>query len=403
MLRDVIPRDMCGFTTSFFIEADYPPITQELKAAIKFHLNGLVNSAREVYEKLVKDESSDPRVYSNLAAIEYTKKNYSQVRKLLLQSHKLRSRPGHDAYLISIMSLLLGDYPTAWAFYEYRWLNSYIPQVNLEIPVFDETKQVYGSHVLLHQDGGLGDHVFVLQLYKSSQVPLSGTFMGDQKSSELIQSLNPDIRLFQRQEGDLNGVKFNCWLPFQSLTRINKTLDTAVMQDSEMPPPRKMREWQGKPKLGIHWQGNSMNELYLIPGSRSISLSAYEEIIRSERYNIYPLQVGQGAEELKQYDEHHFFWMEAGRNVTPSIRTLVRSLKKLDVVLCTDSLIANLAGFLNIPTLLIVSEHHDWRWHRRSKHCYSYWYPSICIYQWIDILDQRHLMEALSDFVKSLR
>ena len=129
-LREVLPEYFSGLTGTISSINSSCSSHNYIIEAINMHQQGKISQAEQAYLKLIESGLDDPRIYANLAAIEFTRLNYQQARDLLFDAHRLRDRPCNDAYLISLLSLSLSDFPTAWNFYEYRWLNSFIPKIN---------------------------------------------------------------------------------------------------------------------------------------------------------------------------------------------------------------------------------------------------------------------------------
>jgi hypothetical protein len=187
--------------------------------------------------------------------------------------------------------------------------------------------------------------------------------------------------------------RFNHWIPFQSLLRITQApeifINTPRCTNIETSSPLGINH--RSPRIGIHWQGNSLNELFLIKGTRSLCLSLYSDIILSRRYSLYSLQIGRAANDLERFPKDLFVDQLHLGNIDSQMYDLLETIKKMDLVVCGDSFVANLAGFLEIPTLLIISQFHDWRWAKRSVGSSSFWYPSITILECQTLQDSPEL------------
>jgi tetratricopeptide (TPR) repeat protein len=391
-LREVLPEYFSGLTGTISSINSSHSSHNNIIEAINMHQQGKISQAEQEYLKLIESGLDDPRIFANLAAIEFTRLNYQQARDLLYDAHRLRDRPCNDAYLISLLSLSLSDFPTAWNFYEYRWLNSFIPKINTVLPVINEDDDQWNCpDLLLHQDGGLGDHIFILQLLKHADIQIYGTFLGSKPACNLLRYIAPSMTVAAHNSVVYN--RFNHWIPFQSLLRITQAPEIFInaprCTNIETSSPLGINH--RSPRIGIHWQGNSLNELFLIKGTRSLCLSLYSDIILSRRYSLYSLQIGRAANDLERFPKDLFVDQLHLGNIDSQMYDLMETIKKMDLVVCGDSFVANLAGFLEIPTLLIISQFHDWRWAKRSVGSSSFWYPSITILECQTLQDSPEL------------
>jgi tetratricopeptide (TPR) repeat protein len=402
-LREVLPEYFSGLTGTISSINSSRSSHNNIIEAINMHQQGKISQAEQAYLKLIESGLDDPRIYANLAAIEFTRLNYQQARDLLYDAHRLRDRPCNDAYLISLLSLSLSDFPSAWNFYEYRWLNSFIPEINTVLPVINEDDDQWNTpDLLLHQDGGLGDHIFILQLLKHSDIQIYGTFSGSKPASNLLRYIAPSISV--AGHNSVLDTRFNHWIPFQSLLRITQApeafINASKCVNIEISSPLGINH--RSPRIGIHWQGNSLNELFLIKGTRSLCLSLYTDIILSRRYSLYSLQIGRAANDLERFPKDLFVDQLHLGNIDSQIYDLIETIKKMDLVVCGDSFVANLAGFLGIPTLLIISQYHDWRWAKRSVGNSSFWYPSITILECQTLQDSPELRSEICSRVAAM-
>ena len=401
-LCQIIPPNFAGLTSTIITRQTVGAEDEATHRAIKLHLSGLVSEAEVSYRELIKEGGAAPRVYSNLAAIEFTNNKVYEARDLLLTSHNLRSRPCYGSYMISLLSLRLSDYKTAWKYYEYRWLNSFIPKINQCLPIVDEDSDWNRNDVVLSEDGGLGDHVFCLQLIRGRGIYLEGNFTGSKNVCDLVSIISPTLRVTDQVSRWGHKREFRAWLPFQSLIRLLEDIEISFDVGRLDVLKYSNKSFRGKPKVGLHWQGNSLNELYLVPASRSFNASIFTSLIESELYSIRTLQVGAAANQINQFKESHIEMQAHRCHKRFSIGDLIASIKQLDLVVCGDSLVANLAGYLGKPTLLILSAYHDWRWVKRRDYNYSFWYPTVKIFDCVSLEDSIEIRERLARIVAEM-
>ncbi|WP_407188303.1 hypothetical protein [Bradyrhizobium centrosematis] len=86
---------------------------------------------------------------------------------------------------------------------------------------------------------------------------------------------------------------------------------------------------------------------------------------------LHSLQANAAIEELAQ--------IGALDISTPDIATLGHLLRRLDLVICVDTMIAHLAGALGCEAWVLLHADCDWRW--PSSGCRSLWYPSLRLFR----------------------
>jgi ADP-heptose:LPS heptosyltransferase len=81
------------------------------------------------------------------------------------------------------------------------------------------------------------------------------------------------------------------------------------------------------------------------------------------------------------------------------------ALQNLDLLICSDSAIAHLAGALGCPTWVVLPHAPDWRWKLETPE--SPWYPSMRLFRQSQPTDWKgvfqEVAEALREHYHSLR
>ena len=110
---------------------------------------------------------------------------------------------------------------------------------------------------------------------------------------------------------------------------------------------------------------------------------------------LYSLQRDAGNEDLVQV---------GARDIsTPDIATLGHLLRRLDLVICVDTMVAHLAGALGCEAWVLLHADCDWRWPSTGSR--SVWYPSLRLFcqrtagDWGAVIAE--VSEALQERVKS--
>jgi hypothetical protein len=74
----------------------------------------------------------------------------------------------------------------------------------------------------------------------------------------------------------------------------------------------------------------------------------------------------------------------------PDFKTFLdtaRFINTLEIVVTVDTSIAHLAGALGKQTILVLNDHHDWRWRYLDQFQRSLLYPSIMVFELKDLLN----------------
>lgn len=398
-IEAIIPTGIKGITRSQRSDLECLA-SKRIKSAIAAHLSGHISKASKLYDEEILDNSTNPIVYSNRAAIYYAHNQYQAALQLLEQAHFLQQTPSHASYLVAYCALLTNDYNKAWQYYEYRWLNNFIPDINLALPAVDPQciQSRSKSKYLLHQDGGLGDLVFVLHLFSNSTILQETKYLGDAKSCSIIRALTRDITVISDQSAgkDVETGDFLGWIPLQSLMRLNPS---PLMRRPQLQSARKLDLKTLPLKVGIHWQGNSLNELNLLPGSRSVPFSLFIDLLVDESFEVYSLQLGRHAQQSNIFSSLLQYAAHLDPLASTSNARYIETVKSMDLIVCVDSFVANLAGYLQIPTVLIVSQHHDWRWTVRDSKGFSTFYPTVKIMEWTTAITSEQVHEYVHSFI----
>jgi hypothetical protein len=143
---------------------------------------------------------------------------------------------------------------------------------------------------------------------------------------------------------------------------------------------------------GLVWQGGDWDRRRAVP-------AALLKRLRVPGTKLYSLQRGPASNEAAQ--------IGAVDISTPDIETLAHTLKKLDVLICVDTMVAHLSGALGCETWLMLHADCDWRWPSAGHH--TFWYPTMKLFhqrvagEWDDVVGEvrKALLNRLEQRVMS--
>jgi tetratricopeptide (TPR) repeat protein len=283
----------------------------------------------------------------------------------------------------ALVMLLLGDFEHGWPEYEWRWTQPGFTRSHVHKPLWDGSG-LGGQRILLHCEQGLGDTIQFIR-YAPIVKQHGGTV--------IIECNRPLMRLLSGLPGIdhlvANGgplPAFDIQAPLLSLPGILRTsLDAIPAAIPYLHADRVLiTHWRNELasldgfRIGIAWQGNAA---YRNDRQRSIPLTHFAPLAELAGVRLISLQKGPGTDQLlaldgrfavhdfgDQFDEANGAFMD-----TAAI------MKNLDLVICSDSAIAHLAGALGVPVWLVLPAVPDWRWMLERED--SPWYPTMRLFR----------------------
>ena len=151
--------------------------------------------------------------------------------------------------------------------------------------------------------------------------------------------------------------------------------------------PERIARWAGRVaglaglKVGIAWQGNPGVERLLWARGRSIPLAALAPLAELRGLSLVSLQKGAGAEQLLEVPFRDRV-LDLGREFDRGPDAFVDAaavMASLDLVICSDTSIAHLAGALGRPVWTLLHASPDWRW--LLGRADSPWYPTMRLFR----------------------
>jgi tetratricopeptide (TPR) repeat protein len=276
-----------------------------------------------------------------------------------------------------------GDYPRGWPEYEWRWQTpEFKPRSFAESRW--EGGSLAGRPVLLYAEQGLGD-----TLQFSRYAPLVRARGG----RVLVEAPPRLVPLLRRCPG-IDGLvargealpDFAVQAPLLSVPGLlGTTLETVPAAVPYLSAdPELVRRWGERlravpgVKVGIVWQGSAG---YADDRHRSIPLRHFEPLARLPGVRLVSLQKGPGAEQLATAAAG---WdvLDLGPELDESSGAFMDSaaiLAHLDLVVCSDTALAHLAGALGVTTWLALPRPCDWRWGLEGER--TPWYPTLRLFR----------------------
>lgn len=269
------------------------------------------------------------------------------------------------------------------------------------------THTVAGKRIVLHYEGGLGDTLlFIRYAEKIKQLGADVTCM--------VQK--PLITLLKRCPYIDHIMPYEIPLPAHDAIATLMSMP-AIFEDTEEtfpvsipylhPDPALIEMWQqtvsayDSIRIGITWQSDVHNDVSRLPiARRGIPLALFEPLLKDPRFTFFSLQCFEGTEQIRQlspdctlitypdFDQSQGAFMDTAALIA-----------NLDLVIAVDSAVANIAGALGIPTLLLLPYMTDWRW--IAGRTDSPWYPMHRIFKQPAPFDWPSVITEITAFLES--
>lgn len=301
-------------------------------------------------------------------------------QKTFLEAIERFGQTSDIMYSYSLLLLQMGEWREAFPLYEQRWKTSdpgdqyRQTTAPLTQPHWDGQASLQGKIVMAMIEQGAGDllqfarYCWHLQQRGAIVDLLAPDFM------ESIMQTVPWVRnVHTRYEAipryDYYVSLMSCPLFFDTVPETIPDLTPYLFAPYQRP------RFSERPTVGLVWGGSKK---FLHDHHRSGELAMYESLL--EHYpdiDFVSLQVGPRAAEANA-------WIEQGRLLdgAASLQNYgdtAAALNAVDLLVTTCTSIVHLAGAMQRPTCLLLSEKADWRWGDYGDR--TLWYPSVKIYR----------------------
>jgi len=263
--------------------------------------------------------------------------------------------------LIGQIDLGLGDVSCGFADFEERFQNK--PE-----NVWDGRESLIGKTLLIEGTEGLGDQVFFARwLRRVAELGAERVYL--KVSDPLIDVFYDEIygvdTLYFDEEMPVTDYRINLGSLGYIFEDGMGTIPAApyisnVWYESECPPRR----------IGLAWSGNI---LHLNDRRRSIPLPFFQPILE------FPFDFTCVQKDIRAGDEDYMQHTKIKRGEIEAVADLEGAIAQQDLIITVDTLTANLAGAMGVPTWVLVPYVCDWRWMFEGER--TPWYPSVRVFR----------------------
>lgn len=331
--------------------------------------------------------------------------NYYGTRQLepSINSYKrcLEIDPGFDSarLALSISLLMNKSYLEGFELYESRFGVS----PNCPIRSFSSNRW-YGesvsedSTILVSLEQGFGDMIQMLRYLPLLKHIFKSVFIEVQpEMKRLVQHSFPyvDVVVFPDPHPEVTYYCPLMSLPFVFKTQYKSILNTIGYLSQLSINDSKWHDSSSKRKIGVCWRGGSINPKML---HRSLDISLFKIIFKEDKYNWYSLNKNLPLDEqtLLRNNPH----IEDFTDDFTDFYDTYKFINGLDIVISVDTSVAHLAAAMGKPTIIILNEGFDWRWHLDDE--FSVWYPNAKLLRSYNLKDLSFLPSTILDYIDNI-
>ncbi|CAM2152384.1 Glycosyltransferase 9 family protein [Pararobbsia alpina] len=292
----------------------------------------------------------------------------------------------------AFLHLHQGEFEQGWAGYEWRLRDEKSQREARDFvqPRWTGNESLDGKTILIHSEQGFGDTLqFCRYVDKLHGLGARVVFEVQAPLKTLLSLRRDPATVIARGEA-LPDFDFHCELlslPFAFRTDWHNIPNVTPYIEADI---ERVNAWnhrlgpKTRKRIGIAWSGNPH---HVNDRRRSIELSTLLPIF-DRNVQWVSLQKAVRARDWATLEQTPLLDVEAHLNDFADTAALIESL---DLVISVDSAVAHLAGALNRPVWLLLTDPAEWRWlDDRSD---SPWYPTARLFrqsapgQWQDVVN----------------
>jgi tetratricopeptide (TPR) repeat protein len=354
------------------------------------------------YQQAIRFKPDFADVYGNLGYVRFLQGHFNDAQALYKQALQRDANHAETHFNQALLWLLHGKWAKGLQEYEWRWQTKDFPRYGFRQPLWDGSLPAHsGQTLLVLSEQGLGDTVQFVRYLPLLQVRGWRVILQCQPPLRRLLTALSGLDQLLPQGAPLPG--FDEYVPLLSLPRIFGTKPSSapaatpyLHADSNL-----VAHWQRQlenhgarsisahvalrtqhparlVRVGIAWQGNPT---FRGDRQRSIPLKCFAPLAQIEGVQLISLQKGPGTDQLHDLGDQ-FPVVDLGTPLDDAAGAFMDTaaiMQNLDLVICSDTAIAHLAGALGIPVWVVLSLVPDWRWLLQRED--SPWYPSMRVFR----------------------
>ncbi|MDI1226882.1 MAG: tetratricopeptide repeat-containing glycosyltransferase family protein [bacterium] len=286
-------------------------------------------------------------------------------------------QPDHNeaAWERGIILRSMGRFEEGWPDFEARWKRNHKKEPVYGAPKW-EGQDLAGKTILVSEEQGYGDTILCARYIPLLKAKGARVLLGCRTALHRLFKEVPGVDRIV-EAGPL-GERFDYHIPIMSLPRIFNTglsnVPPMPALSVSVPLPAKAAELlkmgEGRFRVGIVWSGNPA---FQENRKRAVSIDRFIPLAQIKNVQLFSLQKGAGEEQLAQSGAQGLI-PELGPLMSDFADT-VAALRKLDLVVMTDSSVAHLAGSAGVPVWNLLHYRPYWLYGMTGDK--TPWYPGM--------------------------
>lgn len=344
--------------------------------------------AEKAYLQAIKINPKSEKACYNLASLYLFLNNPQKAIEYFQKCHEINPDDKEVLYFLSLGYLRIKDYQTGLKYFENRLCrNTAIlsqqvtyPNILKKAPIW-HGEDISDKTLYTYYEAGFGDMIMFARYLPELQKRCKKIILKPQKPLvQLFKDNFPDVEimnLFYEED----KIHFDVHLPFLSLPYVLglKNEEIFMHHDKYLKAvPEKITYYKekffnnDKFKIAIKWQGNTYYET-----DRVINVEAFAPLFDLPNVKIYSAQTFEGSEEFEKLSSKYDITDLASS--FKNFSDTAGALENVDLVICSDTSLAHLAGAMGKPCIVLLPYNYNWRWHMNLDHCN--WYDSVKLFR----------------------
>ncbi len=356
------------------------------------------NKALDCHQKALQMEPENSSSYANIAITYKNLTRFKKSKDAFLKAIELNPSSVNAHFDLSTLLLLRGEFEDGFKEYEWRFKKSEMftfmseHKDILQKTRFKKVLNSDGKTLLLFGEQGFGDNIQFIRYAK--------LLKEDYPSMKLVLQCRAELKSLFKELSYVDEVvsrdeelpHFDYQISLMSLPHFYKTTKESIPKLTPYIEPTKDELFLDVDKkminIGLVWGGSNTNENHT---NRVLELEKFMPILNHKKINIYSLQVGEDANEIKKLGLKDEQIIDLSDKLT-DFKKSASVIKQLDLVISSDTSVAHLAGALDANIWILLQKIPDWRWMMDRKS--SLWYSSSKLFrqskkgEWDDVYDE---------------
>ena len=384
-------------------KADYPKEIKILEEAEKvpncgfeiYFLLGLAYKNNVEYEKsetaylkaITLNPKSEKACY-NLASLYLFLNKPEKAIEYFKKCLEINPNDKEVLYFLSLGYFRIKDYETGMQYFENRLCRGTAitsqevtyPSLMKKAPLW-KGEDISDKTLYTYYEAGFGDMIMFARYIPELQKRCKKLLIKPQK--ELSQLFRDNFQGVEVMDlfYDEDKTNFDVHIPFLSIPYVLglKNNEIFMHHDKYLKATPDKTEYfkekffnNDKFKIAIKWQGNTYYET-----DRVINVEAFAPLFNLKNVKIYSAQTFEGSEEFEK--------LACKYDITDLSKSFkdfsytAGALENIDLVICSDTSLAHLAGAMGKPCIVLLPYNYNWRWHMDLTHCD--WYDSVKLFR----------------------